>query len=403
MSSGQTTGPTALVLAGGGARGAYEVGALSALLPALDDAELPRIVLGTSVGAINTAYLAANADKPLAQVAADGLSLWTSIRFGQVLRPLLSVPEAARLGGYVGEVLGIRGARADSVLDPYPLRKTLAELIPFGRIAGNIEAGHLETAAVVASSAATKLSVVFHDGGPDPAIDPRRGIDYVRTTLTEDHVRASAAIPLLFPAVAVPNGDQQRWYFDGGTRLNTPIKPALELGARRVIVIALNSLRPRLPIPDESRPDALDGATQLIQAVLVDPLVSDVHTLATINGILGAQSPEAERRQEQRTGRHRVPYMLIAPEDPDEIALAAIEVYRRHYSGAVDLLRSPNVAGLGRLVSATTSVDHGELLSYLFFAKEFAERLIELGQRDANRWLDDPGHDAGKWQLGPLP
>jgi NTE family protein len=398
-----TTGPTALVLAGGGARGAYEVGALSALLPALADNERPQILLGTSVGAIKVAYFAAKADRPLAEVASDGLSLWTSLRFGQILRPLLSVPEAARLGGYLGEVLGIRGARADSVLDPQPLAETLRRLIPFERIHENVETGQVQTAAVVASSAATKLSVVFHDGGPDPATDQRRGIDYVSTALTDDHVRASAAIPLLFPAVPLLDGNQRRWYFDGGTRLNTPIKPALELGARRVIVVALNSLRPRLPIPDESRPDALDGAAQLIQAVLVDPLVSDVHTLATINSILAAQSPEAEQLQEQRTGRHRIPYMLIAPEDPDEIARAAIEIYRRHYGAAVDLVRSPNVAGLGRLVSATTSTDHGELLSYLFFAREFAERLIELGRRDATRWLNDPNHDDGKWQLGPLP
>jgi NTE family protein len=397
-----SSGPTALVLAGGGARGAYEVGALSVLAPALTEDERPQIVLGTSVGAINAAYLAAHAAQPLDQVAADGLSLWSSIGFNQVLRPLLSLPEAARLGGYIGEVLGIRGLRADSILDPQPLQATLKDLIPFEQIHENVAAGHLQTAAVVASSAATKLSVVFHDGGPEPARDVRRRIDYVPTALTEDHVRASAAIPLLFPAVPL-NGDGGRsWYFDGGTRLNTPIKPALELGARRVIVIALNSVRPRQPGPREPRPDALDGAAQLIQAVLVDPLVNDVHTLATINEILGAQSTQAERRQEQRTGKHRIPYMLIAPKDPDEIARAAIQVYRKHYGGAADLLRAPNVAALGRLVSATSSIDHGELLSYLFFAREFAQRLIELGQRDAQRWLSDPSHDHGKWQLGPL-
>jgi NTE family protein len=167
-------------------------------------------------------------------------------------------------------------------------------------------------------------------------------------------------------------------------------------------VIALNSLRPRHPIPREARPDAIDGAAQLIQAVLVDPLVNDVHTLATINEILGAQSAETEHQQEQRTGKHRIPYMLIAPEDPDEIAQTAIEVYRNHYASTADLLRSPNVAGLGRLVSATSSTDHGELLSYLFFGPEFAQRLIDMGRRDAQRWLSDPSHDHGKWQLGPL-
>jgi NTE family protein len=247
----------------------------------------------------------------------------------------------------------------------------------------------------------TSLSVVFHDGGPTPASDTLRAIEYVQTELTEDHVRASAAIPLLFPAVAVGQGDERRWYFDGGTRLNTPIKPALKLGARRLIVIALNSLAPVREPKAQRRPGALDGATQLIQAVLVDPLVNDVHTLASINEMLGDSSEARVRAHERRTGRRRVPYMLIAPEDPSEIGRVAAEVYRRHYGSPFALLRSPNVAGLGHLLNAAASENHGELLSYLFFAEAFTERLIELGRRDAERWLSTT-HDAGRWQVGPL-
>jgi NTE family protein len=390
----------ALVLAGGGARGAYEVGALSVLLPQLPADERPQILLGTSVGAVNVAYLAANAALASQQLVAQGLSLWRGVHFRQVLEPLLSVSEAARLGGYLGEVLGLPGARVDSLLDPGPLDATLNELIDFGQIHENIERGHLAAAAVVASSAATGLSVVFHDGGPDPARDARRGIDYINTRLDSEHVRASAAIPLLFPAVSVAANGGRHWYFDGGTRLNTPIKPALALGAGRVIVVALNSLTPRPAPQREPRPDALDGATELIQAVLVDPLVNDVHTLATINGLLDDQSPELIQAHERRTGRRRIPYMLIAPEDPEEIGRAAAEVYAEHFGSPLDLVRAPDVAALGRLVSARGSANHGELLSYLFFAQAFAERLIELGRRDARRWLRQP-HDDGHWQLGP--
>ena len=390
-----------LVLAGGGARGAYEVGALSVLLPALRRDEQPRLVLGTSVGAINAAYVAANAHRSPAELVAGGLALWREIRYRQVLRPLVSAAETKRLGAYLGEILGVGGAAPASVLDPAPLKATLGRLIEFARIRDNVEAGHLDVAAVVATSGVSSRSVVFHDGGPNPVSDVQRGIDYVETRLGEDHIRASAAIPLLFPAVPIDAAGARRWYFDGGTRLNAPIKPALALGARRLIVIALNSLAPEADTLRERRPDALDGATQLIQAVLVDPLVNDVHTLATVNELLDDDSLQKVRAHEARTGRRRVPYILIAPEDPKEIGCAATEIYQRCYGSRLDLLRAPNIASIGRLLDAAKSANHGELLSYLFFAAEFTERLIELGQRDARRWLERD-HDDGRWQLGTL-
>jgi NTE family protein len=391
------------VLAGGGARGAYEIGALSVLLPELEENEQPRIVVGTSVGAINAAYLAANASQPPEQLVQGGLGLWREISYGRVLKPLLSMSEGARLWSYLREVLGSRGAHTKSVLDPTPLASTLSELISFGQIHANVSAEHLLTAAVVATSGRTNTSVVFHDGGRSPAVDARRGISYVKAELTEDHVRASAAIPLLFPAVPIDGRGGRHWYFDGGTRLNTPIKPALALGARKLIVIALNSLAPTQDEQADRQPDALDGATQLIQAVLVDPLVNDVHTLATINELLGDDSEAKIREHERRTDRRRVPYMLIAPEDPLEIGRIAAEVYRRRYRSPLALVRSPSVSGLGHLVNAARSATHGELLSYLLFAEEFTERLIELGRRDAERWLRDNSHDHGRWQLGHLP
>jgi NTE family protein len=389
------------VLAGGGARGAYEIGALSALLPALDEDERPQIIIGTSVGAINAAYLAAHAEESPEQMVQGGLELWRKIDYGSVLEPLLSISEGGRLLSYVREVLGSRRAHTNSMLDPAPLTSTLSKLITFEQIHANVEAKRLATAAVVATSGRTNMSVVFHDGGRSPAVDTRRGISYVRTELTEDHVRASAAIPLVFPAVPIDGPDGPRWYFDGGTRLNTPIKPALALGAHRTIVIALNALTPMQELHSDPRPDALDGATQLIQAVLVDPLVNDVHTLSTINELLDDDSEVKRQAHERRTSRRRVPYILIAPEDPLEIGRVASEVYRSHYRSPRALFHSPNLSGLGHLVNAARSATHGELLSYLLFAKEFTERLIELGRRDAERWLADT-HDHGRWQLGQL-
>jgi len=401
-SATRVSAPVALALAGGGARGAYEMGALAALLPALDPDEQPQIVIGTSVGAINAAHLAASSQLGPAEMAQGGLELWREIGYRRVLEPLLSVSEAGRLLSYVREVAGSRHAHTKSVLDPKPLSATLGELIAFEQIHANVAAKRLSTAAVVATSGRTSTSVVFHDGGRSPAADAHRGISYVKTRLSEDHVRASAAIPLLFPAVPIDGPQGRRWYFDGGTRLNTPIKPALALGARSVIVIALNSLVPAQEPHAERRPDALDGATQLIQAVLVDPLVNDVHTLATVNEMLEDGSEQKARQHERRTGRRRIPYMLIAPQDPHEIGRVAAEVYRRRYRSPLALLRSPNVSSLGHLVNAARGAAHGELLSYLLFAREFTDRLVELGERDARRWLSQP-HDHGRWQLGPLP
>jgi NTE family protein len=395
-------GPVAVVLAGGGARGAYEIGALSKLLPALAPDDQPQIMIGTSVGAINAAYLAAHADESPARLVDGAVELWGEIGYGSVLKPLASLSEGARLWSYVLEVLGSRRSHTYSLLDPSPLASTLRKLIDFERIHANVEDGRLTAAAVVATSGRTSTSVVFHDGGPSPDEDPLRGISYVEARLTADLVRASAAIPLAFPAVPIDAGDGRRWYFDGGTRLNAPIKPALALGAGRTIVIALNSLEPTQESRRDPRPDALDGATQLIQAVLIDPLVNDVHTLAAVNELLEDATDAKARAHEARTGKRRVPYMLIAPEDPFEIGRIAGEVYRHHFRSPLALARSPSLSALGRLLNAGRDSSHGELFSYLLFARQFTERLMELGRRDAERWLGQK-HDHGLWQLKQLP
>jgi NTE family protein len=247
----------------------------------------------------------------------------------------------------------------------------------------------------VATAAHTNRTVVFHDGGPSLSSDERRGIDYVPTEIGEDHVRASAAIPVAFPAVEVHQPeDAAGWYFDGGTRLNTPIKPALRLGADRVIVLGLNSIA---PAPKScQRPDLFDGATHVVQGLLVDPAMHDVQTLATINEVLidcGPGSGDDDRRV--------VPYIFITPRTPNAIGALASTLYREHYAGMRGLRRSRDLSVLGRLFGASENATHGELFSYLFFAGEFATELMELGRRDAHRWIDGT-HDDGAWQLRPL-
>jgi NTE family protein len=387
-----------LVLSGGGARGAYEIGVLSELLPWLERGygQRPNVIVGTSVGALNSAYIAAKAGEEMEQLVADGAGLWREIRYRDVLAPLLSLGELSQLARLTASFLSA-GVAPYALLDPAPLTATLGRLIMFEDIHRNVAdpTVDLRACAVVATAAHSNRTVVFHDGGAIVPSDERRGIDYVPTEISEDHIRASAAIPVAFPAVEVRRPEAAAgWYFDGGTRLNTPIKPALELGAERVIVVGLNSLSPARKSP--VRPDLFDGSTQIIQGLLVDPATHDVQTLATINEVLlhgGQSSGDNPPRV--------VPYIFIAPSTPNAIGQIARDLYRDRYAGVHGLWRSRDLSLLGRFVGASKSATRGELFSYLFFAGDFATALIELGRADARRWIDD-AHDDGAWQLRPL-
>src|SRR5437588_513924 len=122
----------ALVLAGGGARGAYEVGALAALAPALSARRgVPDIVVGTSIGGLNGAFLAARGHQPLDVAAAAGLEMWRGLRWRDAFRPLVSPSEVGRLLGATAMLAGLPGLDLSGLLDPSPLRETLARLVPF--------------------------------------------------------------------------------------------------------------------------------------------------------------------------------------------------------------------------------------------------------------------------------
>jgi NTE family protein len=202
----------------------------------------------------------------------------------------------------------------------------------------------------------------------------------------------------VFPAVHVEQPEVARgWYLDGGTRLNTPIKPALELGADRVVAVGVSPLtRSGGSLAGGRKPDALVAAGQILLGILDDQLIADVHTLASVNALLGKRARSAS------TGKRRIPYIAIAPDEPDPMAQRALEVLREHYSSAVQAARSPDIALLARLTAADEDVAHAALLSFLLFAPEFAQALIELGRRDATRWLEQ-AHDLDDlWQVGPL-
>ncbi len=393
---------TALVLAGGGARGAYEAGALAALAPALTArGDAPDIIVGTSIGALNGAFLAARAQDPFVDTATAALEMWRELRWSDALRPLVSPAELGRLLGAAAMLARLPGADLHGLLDPSPLLGTLERLVDFKRIARNVQDGTLTAAAVVATAYATTRSVVFHHGGPELGLDLARAIDYVATPLTPEHVLASAAIPGAFPAVEIRRPREAKgWYGDGGVRLNAPLKPALELGADRVIVIGLNSSLTADEPP--VRPDAIDGAAQLLQVVLGDQIADDVATLAAVNETLVPDGSSPGRVRARHAGRRTIPYIFVAPSDRLAIGRLARDVYKRHYAGITGLVRNTDLALLGRVVSAERNAVHGELLSYLFLARQFIDELIALGRRDGERWLA-MRHDDGLWQVGRLP
>jgi NTE family protein len=402
----------ALVLAGGGARGAYEAGALSILLPELESrGERPSVFVGTSVGAINASYLAATQQLAAADATGGLVELWRTLRKGEVIRPILQRQGPLAALRYAGELLSLPGVRLEAMLDPAPLRGNLDRWIDWAQLDLNVSNGLVDSVATVATSARTGRSVVFVQSATTRAHHRSHAVAYVDATIGVDHVMASAAIPLLFPPVRISDPDHARgWYVDGGTRLNTPIKPALDLGAERLVVVACDSIAgPTMDTADDydecDPPDIGDGVLHLLEGALVDPLIEDMRTLGNVNAFFtedGELGPRLYRAARGKTPYRKVPYVFVGPERRGAVGELADRVFAKRYGGLRGTLRSPDFQLIARLIG-DRSATHGELLSLLFFDPDFTAELIALGESDARRWLADP-HDTsdGPWQEGPL-
>jgi NTE family protein len=414
-----------LVLSGGGARGAYEAGVLSVLMPVLEGRqERPKIFVGTSVGAVNCAYLAASRHLPADEAVAGSIERWSDVNKGQVIRPILARQVPLTAIRYAGEILSLPGVRLPSLLDPKPFASNLKRWIDWAAVHRNVRSGLVQSLSVVTTAARTGRTVVFREGLAKKKLHRSHVIDYVPAKLADEHVRASAAIPILFPPVRIETPEEARgWYFDGGTRLNTPIKPALDLGADRIVVVGMDAVTdlPHDPGRHEAdAPDFGDGALHVLQGMLVDPIVEDMRILGNINMFFanGAgpdderrsgegrrllDGSEAGRRYREARGKppyRSVPYIFVAPMQRGAIGKLATEVFRSRYGGWKGL-RSPDFPLLNRLLGGESST-HGELLSYLFFDGEFIEELIKMGQSDARRWLDAAPGPSHPWQVEPL-
>jgi NTE family protein len=388
-------GTIAAVLPGGGARGAYEIGALSVLLPALEArGERVTIWCGTSVGAINAAALASLAHLPAREQAAEANRLWDELRKQDVVAPLAGIGGLRMLVRMLGHGLGVPGVGLASLFDPSPLGASLERWIDWGQLDRNVEAEVVRAACVVATSMATGDPVAFVSsrGGAPKHVDD--DIRYVEAKLRGEHVRASAAIPLLFPTVEVTTPRSARGHYaDGGTRLNSPIKPALNLGAEKVIVIGLEPFAPAGGRPSPPRgPSLADVAANVLDGLLVDQVAHDLRRLAAINSFFvedastgTLNSPRAYRLARGHAPYRPISYALVAPRRRGTIGQIAESTFKRRYGGLRGL-REIDYALMARALGGSTN-SRGELLSFLLFDHEFITELLGLGRRDAARWL----------------
>jgi NTE family protein len=386
----------AVVLPGGGARGAYEVGALSVLLPALEKrGERVSIWCGTSVGAINAAVLASLAHLPLEEQLEAALAIWKGLRKQDVIARLAG-PGGARMAlRLFGHALGVPGVGLASVLDPSPLAGNLDRWVDWQRLARNVRMNDVQAVCVIATRLATGTPVGFvasHGAIPNRS---NNEIRYVKTRLRSEHVRASAAIPVLFPTVEVTAPRTAAGHYtDGGTRLNSPLKPAVDLGAEKVIVVGFEPFKRAAETSASAhrKPSIADVAVNVLDGLLVDQVGNDLRRVAAINSffvedqIIGPiGSPRTYRMARGLAPYRRISYALVAPRRAGEIGRLAESTFKERYGG-IRALRDVDFAVMARVLGAGNG-SRGEFLSFLLFDRQFVAALTELGRRDARRWL----------------
>jgi NTE family protein len=363
-------GGLALVMSGGGARAAYQVGLLRVIGRRFPHFA-PPILTGVSAGAINAAFLAAHEGD--FQRRSDQLKrLWSSLSPEQVYRigSLDLARNVLRTGLKLVSGGLIRTRRRYSLVDTSPLRDLLQrELgVEDGRLPGierNMQAGRLRSVAITASSYTTGQSITFIQG--EGAAVWESG--HRRSTpcdLRVEHVMASASLPLLFPAVRV----DQHWYGDGGIRLTAPLSPAVHLGARAILAISTRYNRS----PSEAReavvqdyPPIAQMAGVLLNAIFLDLFDADAITLERMNRLV------ARLPHEERGPLHTVDLLILRPSR--DLGRMANE-YEARLPAALRFM----TRGLG-----TKETRSNDLLSLIMFQQDYLQRLIALGEEDAEQ------------------
>jgi len=365
----------ALVLTGGGARAAYQVGVLRCLARHLPDVGVD-VITGVSAGAINAAFVASRS-APLAKVIDELSEVWRNLQLKDVIR-IDSRSLARNVFGWGGKLIsgGSRVApRVHGLVDTTPLRELLQRLFPSndkGEIAGiadNIVRCHPRAVAMTALDYTTGQTVTWADGCDiDTWKRPlRRG---VREALTIDHIMASASLPLVFPAVRLG----KHWFGDGGIRLSAPLSPALHLGATRMLAISTHYAK-TVSEADEPQiagyPPPAQILGQLMDAIFLDVMDEDTLRLQRSNEFLLDLPPELRR------GYRPVDFTVIRPSQ--DIGAMAGEYEPQLPRQFRFLTRS-----LG-----TKETSNADFMSLFMFVPEYLERLMAIGEADADARIED--------------
>ncbi len=364
----QTKPVTGLILPGGGARNAYQAGVLKAIgeiLPAGSDNPFP-VISGTSSGALNAAVLASNAIK-----FCEGINrvcgIWSNFHCGKVFQADSWTALKSGLRWASSFATAGMGSGPRSVLNNSPQREFIESHIRLARIQQAIDSGALRALAITTSGYSSGRSICFYQGASDLQPWQRTRRIGVQEEITIDHLMASTAIPIVFPAVWLDN----EYYGDGSMRESAPLSPAIHLGADRLLIIGVRNMVPdQIPSGDNKAPYPSVGQISgyMLDTLFMDSLDADIERMSRINHMIadsGTRSLSAGASE-----LRCIDFLMISPsKDVREIAERHINDFPR----SVRLL----LKGLGAL-----SHEGRPLISYLLFEAPFCQELMELGYRD---------------------
>jgi len=363
-----------LVMTGGGARAAYQVGvmrALSDILPRDCGNPFP-VIVGTSAGAINAAVLATDAHR-FRRGVGRLMAVWKNFHVGQVYRADAPGALANSSRWLLAALSGGRLRSPVSLLDNAPLQGLLQRHIDFSAIGRNIEDGHLSAFAVTCSGYTSGQSVTFFQGSPGHEEWSRARRVGRATPIGLPHLLASSALPFIFPPVQI-NGE---YYGDGSMRQIAPVSPALHLGAERLLVIGVGrqASQPAVRQPADGYPPLAQIAGHALDSIFLDSLEVDLERLQRINRTLAIVPPD--RLAQVNYPLRAVDFRVITPSVP-------LSQIAAQYGGELPRV----IRGLLNTVGAMKRTG-SNLVSYLLFEKAFCRALIRLGYADTVAQRED--------------